>query len=158
MNNKTHLTISEETEIDLPSTRKMMGVDRIAWSRLKKMVSRVSESQGYWQNSAWFASASAISFFIAAKTTTGFFLDNPNLLSMLSLVSVVAAVILFIADYAVGQSRKVTRQDILEQMQEIEIESTAKIDDTSVPIKAEGEKKETIIKSDSGAASGGPTE
>lgn len=123
----TNIKVTEETQIDLPASRKMMGVDRSSWSRLKKMVSRVSESKGYWQNAGWFFLASAISFFIAAVTTpTGFSLSSPNLLSMLTLVGIVAAIILFIADHTMGKGREVAKQDILELMQEIELESTAK--------------------------------
>jgi hypothetical protein len=130
----TNITISEETQIDLPSTRKVMGVDRNEWSRLKTMINRVTNSKGYWQNAGWFAAASALSFFLSAYTTTaGISITPPNLLSMLAVVATVAAVILFIADYALGDAREIAKQDILELMQSIEVTSTAQSETNHSP-------------------------
>ena len=114
-----HIVVSSDTEIDLPPSRRIMVIYRAEWDRLKKMIGRISEASDYWQNAAWFFLAAAISFFIAAITTTGPSVQPPNLLTMLSLISLVAAVILFVADYAIGRNRKIAKQDIIDFMVEM---------------------------------------
>lgn len=117
--------------IDVPPPRQMMAIDRAAWTRLKRLVNRLNNPKGYWQNAAWFASAGAISFLLAltaSATSSGLTSWVSILFITLTAVFMVAAGILFMADFSIGSRNEATRQDVIEEMQEIEVQSTGNVD------------------------------
>lgn len=116
---KSPITISEETQIDRPASRKYFPIDHKDWYRLKKMINRISDGQNWWSNCAWFMLAATLSFFITWMTTVE--LDNNKKVFFVATVfSFIITVILFVFEFKLPQSNKVSKKEILEEMDAIE--------------------------------------
>lgn len=111
------ITISEETQIDLPAIRHCITIERRDWDRVKKMVGQINSAFDRWENAAWAAASLFSGFFIAALSTQG---QLAFIFYVLSGSCLVIAAILFIVSRAFSKSLNTSKENVLSEMGDIE--------------------------------------
>ncbi|MDP3057739.1 MAG: hypothetical protein Q8N37_04485 [bacterium] len=140
---KSPITISEETQIDRPVSRKFFSMDYRDWFRLKKMISRISDgqnwwnSQNWWSNFAWFTSATSISSLYAYISTPEIDVNKKYFFYFCTIFSFITTIILFFVGRKFSQSNFASKKEILEEMNEIEQGEKVTKDDKEIVVEPE---------------------
>jgi hypothetical protein len=118
-NNRT-ITISEETQIDLPAVRHCINIERRDWDRVKKMVGQINNSFDRWENSAWAAVSLFSAFLITGITEYATKGEFASYFFMASFFSFIIAIFLFLVSRAFSKTLKTSKENVLLEMGDIE--------------------------------------
>lgn len=112
-----HVTISEETQVDLPATREFMPIERRDWRRVKGKVSKLNIDHNRWENAAWaVASLSAGAFYSAYANPPG----KRAIFVVIGVCLLAIMVLLFLVSARASKDTDVSKQEVLDEMEEIE--------------------------------------
>ncbi|MDD2387746.1 MAG: hypothetical protein PHP52_13295 [Bacteroidales bacterium] len=140
--NANIMTVSEETQIDLPPTRKLLPVDYKDWKRIKKDINDINFRSSGWENAGWsmLAMASAL---IIPVLTTGDGLKYKEYFISAAIGSISFMIVLFIVARSFNSSNKDSKGSVIDYMNEIEEEIKRR---SAAPL----DKKLNIIKASYG--------
>jgi hypothetical protein len=114
--NNNSIKISEDTQIDLPTNRVYMSVERRDWNRVKRLIGQINDSFNRWENGAWSSLAAALSFIIAALSTS----PVNVIFLIIGIGCVIICFILFAVSRTMTQTLNNSKCEVLLQMKEVE--------------------------------------
>lgn len=136
MNNQNQIKISEETQIDLPTNRILISIEKRDWKRVRRYVNEINDSYNRWENAAW--SSFSLAFGIGIST---FFSTTDAKTKIVFYVVgacfILISIILFVVSREKSKSMQRSRGQVLVEMDEIQSNFGPKIDEekegTNIP-------------------------
>ncbi|TSA56394.1 hypothetical protein D4R42_03665 [bacterium] len=134
------ITISGDTNIEKPADRDMFPVEKIDWKRLRGLIKRINFKNNRWENAGWFMAAISIAFFIASFTLptgkdiyiTYFFIASG--------FSLIITLILFFISWTFSKLNQNSKNEALNEMDQMETKTIKAKDDEELEIMAENFK------------------
>jgi hypothetical protein len=117
MTDKNKITISEETQINVPPPRDFIPIDKRDWRRIKKMIKGIDGPSHYWENAGWFSSSVIITSFISGIGFKG----KPKIAFFtVSAASLIITIILFLCGNKLSEASTNSKAKVVEEMEDIE--------------------------------------
>lgn len=112
------IKISEETQIDLPATRRCMVIERRDWERIRKMIGQIKDNYNRWENSAWACLSFASALFLTRFSIADISLKTNFLI--VAIASLVVGFVLFFVSYFISKTLSKSKEDVLLEMNDVE--------------------------------------